>query len=463
MRGVQHAHFVGIGGAGMCGIAEILLAQGLTVTGSDLVDSRVTRRLAGRGARVRYGHCASAVVGADVVVVSSAIGADNAEVAAARRARIPVVARGEMLGELMRGRVGIAVAGSHGKTTTASLIASVLQAAGLDPTFVIGAEVTSERANGRLGDGRYLVAEADESDASFLFLRPALAVITGVDRDHLDTYGQDFDRMKAAFVQFADGLPFYGCALVCTDDPHAAEIARRITRPTRSYGFGSGAHYRASNVRVDGDRWLFDVARPDAVDLAASISLPGEHNVLNALAAIAVASEECIADDDIVSALAAFQGVERRFRVVPGAVGAKAVTVVDDYGHHPTEIAHIIDTVRRVWPARRLAMVYQPHRFTRTRDLLRDFAMVLSRADALLLVDVYGAGEHAIGGADGRALAAAVRRESGADVPLAATPSEALDILPEWVAADDVLVIQGAGDVGDLASTIAASGAGIGR
>ncbi len=460
MRGVQSVHFVGIGGAGMCGIAEVLLAQGCTVTGSDLMDSAVTRRLAALGVRVRRGHCAAAVGDADVVVVSSAIREDNPEVAAAHQACIPVIARGEMLAELMRSRIGIAVAGSHGKTTTASMVASVFEAAGLEPTFVIGGEVTGAGANGRLGAGRHVIAEADESDASFLLLKPVLAVITGVDRDHLDTYGQDLGRLTAAFVEFAEQLPFYGCALISADDPHARELARRISRPTRGYGFSPDAHYRASGVGVEAGRWTFDVTRPAGNALRVSIALPGNHNTLNALAAIAVATEEGVGDEAIVSGLAGCQGVERRFRVARGVVDSKPLTIVDDYGHHPTEIAHIIETVRRMWPGRRLAMVFQPHRFTRTRDLLAEFAAVLARADALLLVDVYGAGEEAIVGADSRALATAIRRRTGSDVAVVATPADAVATLPEWTAEDDVLVIQGAGDVGELASAVAAPSVG---
>ena len=455
MRGVRSVHFVGIGGAGMCGIAEILLAQGLGVSGSDLLDSPVTRRLAGLGARVCRGHSAAAVGNVDVVVVSSAIREDNAEVAAARKAGIPVIARGEMLAELMRGRFGIAVAGSHGKTTTASLVASVFDAAGLDPTFVIGGRVTGAGANGRLGAGRHMIAEADESDASFLYLKPVLAVITGVDRDHLDTYGQDFERLKGAFIEFAEQLPFYGCALISADDPQVREIAQRISRPTRHYGFSPDADYRATGLSVEANRWTFDVRRPEADALRVSIPLAGNHNTLNALAAVAVATEEGVGDEAIVAGLAEWRGVERRFHVARGVVDSKPVTIVDDYGHHPTEIAHIIDTVRRMWPGRRLAMVYQPHRFTRTRDLLAEFAAVLARADALLLVEVYGAGEEAIAGADSRALATAIERRNGSDVPVVATPADALAAMPDWAAADDVLVIQGAGNVGELAPAVA--------
>ena len=455
MRGVQSVHFVGIGGAGMCGIAEVLLAQGCTVTGSDLKDSSVTRRLTALGARVCLGHSAAAVGDVDVVVVSSAIRGDNPEVVAAQEACIPVITRGEMLAELMRSRVGIAVAGSHGKTTTASLVASVFEAAGLDPTFVIGGQVTGSGANGRLGAGRHMIAEADESDASFLLLKPVLAVITGVDRDHLDTYGQDLEQLTAAFVEFAEQLPFYGCSLISVDDSHARELARRISRPTRGYGFSPDAHYRASRLRVEAGRWTFDVTRPTGDALHVSIPLPGNHNTLNALAAIAVATEEGVGDEAIVSGLAACQGVERRFRVSRGVVDSKPVTMVDDYGHHPTEIAHIIETVRQMWPGRRLAMVFQPHRFTRTRDLLVEFAIVLARVDALLLVDVYGAGEDEIAGAGSRELATAIRRRNGSDVPVVATPADALAALPEWTAADDVLVIQGAGDVGELADAVA--------
>ena len=365
-----------------------------------------------------------------------------------------------MLGELMRGRLGIAVAGSHGKTTTASLIASVLEAGGLEPTFIIGGQVTGAGANGQLGAGRHMIAEADESDASFLLLRPVLAVITGIDRDHLDTYGQDFERLKAAFAEFAEQLPFYGCALISADDPYGRELSQRISRPARSYGFSPDAHYRATGVGVEAGRWTFDVTRPASDALRVAIPLPGNHNILNALAAIAVATEEGVSDEAIVAGLAECQGVERRFRVGRGAVDSKSVMVVDDYGHHPTEIAHIVDTVRRMWPGRRLAMVYQPHRYTRTRDLLGEFAAVLARADALLLVDVYGAGEEAIAGADSRALATEIEHRVGSDIPVVATPADALALLPDWAAADDVLVIQGAGDVGELARAVMEPGSG---
>ena len=462
-RGVRHVHFVGIGGAGMCGIAEVLLGQGYVVSGSDLVASSATRRLAGLGATVRRGHDAGAVAGADAVVVSSAIGDANVELAQARAAGIPVVARGEMLAELMRPRLGIAVAGSHGKTTTASLIAGIFEAAGLDPAFVIGALVNRAGANARLGNGRHFIAEADESDASFLYLQPTLAVITGIDRDHLDTYGQDFDVLKRSFVDFAHRMPFYGLALVCLDDPEAVNLLREIGRPTRTYGFTVGADYRATNVQIGAREWAFDALRPAAATLRVSVPLLGSHNVQNALAAVAVASQEGISDDAIVDGLASFQGVERRFAVADGVVAGKRVTLVDDYGHHPTEIARIIETARRVWPRRRLTMVYQPHRYTRTRDLLDEFAAVLADVDALLLVDVYAAGEGVIAGADGKALACAIRRRSGLRVPLAANPAEALARLPALVSADDVLVIQGAGDVGEMARAVRTARAGVDR
>ena len=454
MRRVRSIHFVGIGGAGMCGVAEVLLNQGYAVSGSDLVRSAATERLVRGGANVRLGHAAAAVADADVVVVSSAVPANNVEVARARELRIPVIPRAEMLGELMRHRHGIAVAGTHGKTTTASMIASIFQAAGLDPTFVIGGVVASEGGNARLGAGRHLIAEADESDASFLHLQPLLAVITNIDRDHLDAYGQDYASLTQAFVDFAHRLPFYGTLVICADDPGAAAMATAAGRPLCSYGFSASADYRAAEVRIADGAWRFTARRPGAVALPIAVPLPGCHNVRNALAAVAVATEEGIADGDIVAGLAGFRGVGRRFETDECILAERRITLVDDYGHHPTEVAHVIDTVRRIWPGRRLAMVYQPHRYTRTRDLLDDFATVLARVDVLLLGDVYGAGEAPIAGADSRSLAAAIA-DRGAPAPrMAATPAAALATLPEIVADGDVLAIQGAGDISQLAAAV---------
>ncbi len=454
LRGVRSIHFVGIGGAGMCGIAEVLLRQGYAVSGSDLVRSATTKRLAALGARVRQGHAAAAVADADAVVVSSAIGDANVEVARARALGIPVVARGEMLGELMRHRYGIAVAGSHGKTTTASLIADILQAAGLDPSFVIGGTVASEGANARLGGGRHLVAEADESDASFLYLRPMIAVVTGIDRDHLDTYDQDLGRLTEAFIDFACRLPFYGTVVACLDDPRAAGLVGKLGRRTLTYGFASGADFRATDVRIGEGSWTCTVSRPEAGELRIAIPLPGSHNVQNALASVAVATEEGVADDAIVAGLAEFRGVARRFGLAECVVAGKRVTLVDDYGHHPTEVARIIATVRRMWPERRLVMAYQPHRYTRTRDLLDDFSTVLSRVDALLIADVYGAGERPIAGADGHVLAQRIGERGRLDPLFVATPEQAVEQLQRVVEDGDVVMVQGAGDIDRVAAAM---------
>ena len=454
MRGVRRVHFVGIGGAGMCGIAELLLEHGYAVTGSDLRRSTATARLAARGAVVRHGHDAEAVVGADVVVVSSAVNDANVEVAKARQLRIPVVARAEMLGELMRHRHGIAVAGTHGKTTTASLMACVFQAGGCDPTVVVGAPLADQGGNARLGTGAHLIAEADESDASFLYLAPMIAVVTNIDRDHLDTYGQDFDRLVRTFVDFVHRLPFYGVAVVCTDDRHAAGILGGIGRPLRTYGLKQGADYRAVDVVGGEGPWTFTALRPDREPLFVTLPMPGCHNVQNALAAIAVASEEGVPDDAIVGGLEAFQGVGRRFETSECHLADKHVTLVDDYGHHPVELDRVVRTVRRIWPHRRLVMVYQPHRFTRTRDLYDDFVHVLGAVDELLIVDVYAAGEEPIEGADGRGLARDVRllQERGpVSVP---TPESALAHLRSVVMDDDVVVVQGAGDVSWVAEAL---------
>ena len=454
MRGVRRAHFVGIGGAGMSGVAELLLDHGCDVSGSDLKRSPETARLAARGATVRQGHDAQAVAGADVVVVSSAVGADNAEVMAAHRLRIPVVARAEMLGELMRHRHGIAVAGTHGKTTTASLIASVFQTGGLDPTYVIGAPLADHGGNARLGTGPHLIAEADESDASFLHLAPIVSVITNIDRDHLDAYDQDFSRLLDTFVEFAQRLPFYGAAVICGDDRHAAGIRGRIGRPSRSYGLTEGADYRGVDVAGDTARWSFTALRPEREALRISLPLPGCHNVQNALAAVAVATEEGVADDGIVAGLEGFRGVSRRFETHRCRLGGKHVTLVDDYGHHPTELERVVRTARRIWPRRRLVMVYQPHRFSRTRDLYGEFVEVLSKLDELLVAEVYPAGESVIPGADGASLAEDIRLADGHRAMFAPTPESALARLRTVVADGDVVLVQGAGDIAWVAEAL---------
>src|SRR5215213_3957973 len=383
MRRINSIHFVGIGGSGMCGIAEVLINLGYQVQGSDLKASPATERLAHLGARITFGHRAENVHGADVVVVSGAVAQDNPEVIAAREAHVPVVPRAQMLGELMRFRHSIAVGGTHGKTTTTSLVASILAEGGEDPTFVIGGLLKSAGANARLGAGRYLVAEADESDASFTHLQPLIAIVTNIDKDHLATHDGDFERLKLSFVDFLRNLPFYGLAVVCFEDEHVRSILDLIGRPVVSYGFSEGADLRAVNIRRDALRTSFDVLRPGAAGpLAVTVNLPGTHNVLNSLAAIAVASELGIDDAAITRALARFQGVERRLQHIGDVETASGpVTIVDDYGHHPTEIAATLEAIRQGYPNRRLVLAFQPHRYSRTRDLIDDFGKALSAAD----------------------------------------------------------------------------------
>ena len=455
---VRTVHFVGIGGAGMSGIAEVLATQGFRVSGSDLAESAVTARLARLGVAITIGHAPANVAGADAVVVSSAVAADNPEVVAAREKGIPVVPRALMLAELMRLKQGIAVAGTHGKTTTTSLIASVLAEGGLDPTFVIGGRLLSADANARLGKGDFLVAEADESDASFLYLTPVLAVITNIDADHMEAYGHDFERLKRAFVDFAQRLPFYGVVVLCIDDPNVRAIVPAVTKPLVTYGLADDARIRATDVANHGGRMRF-VARADGVaDLRVELNLPGVHNVQNALAAIAVGREVGVADAAIAKALAEFRGVGRRFQRYGevAAEGGGTYTLIDDYGHHPAEMAATIAAVRGSFPGRRLVLAFQPHRYTRTRDLFEDFVKVLSTADALVLTDVYPAGEPPIVAADGRALARAVRVagkiepvfvESVADLPAA---------IRALVRDGDVVVTMGAGSIAQTPGKLAA-------
>jgi UDP-N-acetylmuramate--alanine ligase len=452
MGRIRRIHFVGIGGAGMCGIAEVLFNQGYEISGSDLQASAATARLARLGACVRLGHDAAWVADADVVVVSSAIDPRNPEVVAAHERRIPVVARAEMLGELMRYRHGIAIAGTHGKTTTTSLVTSVFQAAELDPTFVIGGLLNSTGTNARLGASRYIIVEADESDASFLHLQPMLAVLTNIDRDHMATYGNDFEVLKRTFVDFLHRLPFYGTAVLCADEPVVLGILEHVARPMVTYGLGGDSDYRATNLGAEGLRWRFVARRPAGHgDLEIELGIPGAHNVQNAMAAIAVATEEGLPDRAIVEALRGFSGVGRRFQVFDDVeVDGAAVTLVDDYGHHPTEVAKVIETARSVWPDRRVVMVYQPHRYTRTHDLYDDFVRVLSHVDLLVLLDVYAAGEDPIPGADGRALAQGIRQRGALNPVYAATPGEALAVLPGLVRDGDVLLVQGAGNVNQI-------------
>jgi UDP-N-acetylmuramate--alanine ligase len=452
MGRVRSIHFVGIGGAGMCGIAEVLINQGYVVSGSDAKASENTARLIQMGAAVAIGHNAALVAEADVVVTSSAIGEGNVEVVAARRARTPVIARAEMLGELMRYRHGIAVAGTHGKTTTTSLITEIFRCAGLSPTFVIGGLLNSAGTNAELGAGRYLIAEADESDASFLHLQPMSAVVTNIDADHMATYGNNFETLKATFVQFVHRLPFYGTVALCVDDPHVVELLPLLARPLLTYGLTEQAQFRAVDVSQDGFGSTFKVLRGGlGCDLNVRLAVPGAHNVLNALAAIAIATEEQIADEFIVEGLRGFAGVDRRFQVDETVlVGAHAVTLVDDYGHHPTEVDAVIATARQVWPERRLVMAYQPHRYTRTRDLFEDFVRVLSKVDGLVLLDVYAAGEEMIAGADSKSLSQAIRQRGAVSPFYAEDPGEALALLPSLCQSGDVLVIQGAGNISTI-------------
>jgi UDP-N-acetylmuramate--alanine ligase len=456
MRRVRQIHFVGIGGSGMCGIAEVLLNQGYRISGSDVARSATVARLVQLGANVSIGHRSENIVGADVVVVSSAVAATNPEVVAAHAARLPVVARAEMLGELMRYRHGIAVAGTHGKTTTTSLITSIFKAANLDPTFVIGGLLNSTGSNAQLGASRYLIAEADESDASFLHLQPMVAVVTNIDRDHMRTYGGDFARLSQTFVEFVHRLPFYGVAVVCIDDPVIRGILDDVSRPMLTYGLANDADFRATHVEIRGLAWKFRAERPEPhVALDVVINLPGAHNVLNALAAIAVATEEGVSDSAILAGLAAFSGVGRRFDVAAKIRLANCdVTVVDDYGHHPTEVAAVIDTARKVWPGRRLVMVYQPHRYTRTIDLYDDFTKVLSTVDKLVLLEVYSAGEDYIAGADSHALSQGIRERGLVNPIYAANPDEAHALLPNIVEEGDVLIVQGAGNVNQVSKRL---------
>ena len=457
-RQFRHVHFVGIGGVGMSGIAEVLCTLGYTVSGSDSAASVATERLVAAGARVHLGHDAAHVANADVVVVSSAIRAENPEVRAARERRIPIVPRAEMLAELMRFRRGIAVAGTHGKTTTTSLVASVLSEGGLDPTFVIGGQLLSAGANARLGKGDWLVAEADESDGSFLRLTPLVAVITNIDADHLENYGGDFSRVQAAFSEFLHRLPFYGLAVLCLDDANVRALAAGVPRHLVTYGHAEDADVRATDVRQEGPRTRFTLHLRDAQPFAVTLNLPGRHNAQNALAAAAIGWQLGVAPEAIARALDTFQGIGRRFNLL-GELQVREgvrVQVVDDYGHHPRELAAVFAAARAGWPQRRLVAAFQPHRYSRTRDLLDDFAAVLSEVDALLLTEVYPAGEAPIPGADGRALARAIRARRRIDPVLVPGAAE-LPAALEAVARDgDMVIFAGAGDIGRVSRELAA-------
>ncbi len=457
MRRIRRIHFIGIGGVGMCGIAEVLKNQGYDISGSDLRESRVTARLRDLGIEVFIGHEREHVQKADVVVVSSAVQEDNPELVTARELRIPVVPRAEMLSELMRYRHGIAVAGTHGKTTTTSLIASVLGQGGLDPTFIIGGKLNSAGTNARLGGSRYLVAEADESDASFLHLQPMVAVVTNIDADHMMTYDGDFSRLKKTFVDFLHNLPFYGLAVMCIDDPVIRELLPEIKRQVITYGLSEDADFRAIDIDQNGMENRFRLVRKDRDDvLDIHLNIPGEHNVLNALATIAVASEEGVSDEQIREGLVQFQGVGRRFQVYGHyETGVGNVMFVDDYGHHPREVAATIAAIRKGWPEKRLVMVYQPHRFSRTRDLYDDFVEVLSQVDVLLLMDVYPAGEEPVPGADGRSLCRSIRQRGRVDPVFIPRGEPVEPVLADLLRDDDLLITQGAGDIGVLAADLA--------
>jgi UDP-N-acetylmuramate--alanine ligase len=455
---VRKLHFVGIGGAGMSGIAEVLVNLGFQVSGSDLAASAVTRRLAGLGVKVSLKHDAANVEDADAVVVSSAVRADNPEVAAARDKRIPVVPRALMLAELMRLKQGVAIAGTHGKTTTTSLVASVLAEGGLDPTFVIGGRLTAAGSNARLGAGDFIVVEADESDASFLHLQPVIAVVTNIDEDHMDTYEHDFARLKGAFVQFLQNLPFYGAAILCADDEHVRSILAQVTKPVLTYGTVADAMVRAEAIRHDGGRMRFRALRDKAGPLEVTLNLPGRHNVLNALAAIAVAGELGVPDRAILKALAEFSGVGRRFQGYGEVAleGGGTFTLIDDYGHHPAEMAATLEAARGAYPGRRLVLAFQPHRYTRTRDLFEDFVKVLSTADALLLAEVYAAGEQPIVAADSRTLARALR-VFGKVEPVFVEDIAGMPEAIRRAAADrDVVLTMGAGSIGNVPAELTA-------
>ena len=460
---INHIHFVGIGGSGMSGIAEVLINLGYKVSGSDISESATVKRLRSLGATVAVGHAAANIDGADAVVTSTAVQADNPEVVAAHEKLVPVVPRAVMLAELMRMKKGIAIAGTHGKTTTTSLVSSVLAAADLDPTFVIGGRLNSAGSNATLGTGEYIVVEADESDASFLNLLPVLSVVTNIDEDHMDTYGHDFENLKQAFIDFMHRMPFYGAAVVCVDSPAVRELLPRIARPVVTYGLDADAKIRAVNVRAVGGQMHFTAERhlqERRPDLHVVLNLPGEHNVRNALAAIAVADEIGIPDEALCRALAEFKGVGRRFQSYGDVklVDGGAMTVIDDYGHHPVEMAATLAAARGAFPGRRLVLAFQPHRYTRTRDCFEDFVEVIGRADAVLMTEVYAAGETPLVAADGRALVRALRVAGAVEPLFVAELSDMADAVLKQAQAGDVLLCMGAGNISTLAGQVVAQG-----
>ena len=456
---IRHIHFVGIGGAGMSGIAEVLLNLGYAISGSDLSDSAALKRLQSLGIQTHVGHDAKNIAGADAVVTSTAVHADNPEVVAAHAKLIPVVPRAVMLAELMRLKTGVAIAGTHGKTTTTSLVASVLAEAGMDPTFVIGGKLNSAGANAKLGSGDYIVVEADESDASFLNLLPVMAVVTNIDADHMDTYGHDFNKLKGAFIEFLHRMPFYGAAILCTDDAAVRSILPEVSRPITSYGFNEEAQVRAVNVRADNGRMCFTVQRRNGVtlpDLDITLNLAGEHNVLNALAAIAIAVELNVPDAALQKALAEFKGVGRRFQR-HGEVVAKTggeFTLIEDYGHHPVEVAATLAAARGAFPGRRLVLAFQPHRYTRTRDCFEDFVEVMGRADVLWLSEIYAAGETPIAAADGRALSRAMRVAGHEALVFVDDIQKMAQVIADHAQDGDVVMCMGAGSIGQVPAKV---------
>jgi UDP-N-acetylmuramate--alanine ligase len=456
MRRVKTIHFVGIGGAGMGGIAEVLLNEGYQITGSDIGENQVVKRLTSLGAKITLGHHQDNVNDASVIVVSTAISAENPELLAAHQQRIPVVRRAEMLAELMRFRHGIAIAGTHGKTTTTSLIASIFAQANLDPTFVIGGLLNSAGTNARLGSSRYLIAEADESDASFLHLQPMVAVITNIDEDHMETYQGDFEKLKDTYIEFLHNLPFYGLAVVCLDNPAVREILPRISRQVITYGFCQDADVRATQYQQSAGVSSFVVERTDHAPLGISVNLPGEHNVLNALASVAVAIDEGVADNAIQQALLNFAGIGRRFEQLPTLRTEQGeMMFIDDYGHHPTEVKATIAAMRNGWPEKRLVMVFQPHRYSRTRDLYEDFVEVLSEVDCLFLLDVYGAGETPIANADSKSLARSIRQRGQIEPIYVSDSDKLVELLAAQLRDNDMVITQGAGNIGTIAGKLA--------